>query len=502
MLCLCLTVAVALAVSKHEIKRYTATASIAFNNNQLNQEIAGLSASNSGTAAQQTSDLELIHAGSVAERTAQVIGDGLTARMVETSLDIFQESESNITSVSATASSPELATKIANTYAREFVKEQGESNSRFFSSALAVVTKQLRRLTPSQRVGSDGLSLQNRAQSLTLLRALPPNSFQVAQEALQPLAPSSPRLSRNVAIGALLGFFIGLGLALILERLDLRIRNPKEFEAIYNQPVLGLLSNNPSLDELRSQTRSNTPESLANVQPEAFQAIRAHLRSFNAERELRTVLVTSATSGEGKSVVALHLASAAARMGARVLLLEADLRRPTLSRRLGLQNEIGLSDVLYRHMADATAIQSVNSTIGGIHSGALDVMPAGVSPINPVELIDSQAMADLLVRARDQYDFVVIDASELHAFADGFLLLSKVDGAILAGWIGRSRRDEAVHLKQVLETSGAPMVGVVVSGAFSRRGEPARLVAGRPEPDASDSAKQGLAQPAHPQGTS
>src|SRR5262249_29618881 len=158
---------------------------------------------------------------------------------------------------------------------------------------------------------------------------------QVAQAASVPGSPSSPRVSRNTLLGAVLGFLLGLGVAFLLERLDWRIREPKDLQAIYGVPLLGVVPQSAALSRaagLRRSTRrkEDAKRSLPPCEEEAFQLIRAHLRYFNIDRELRTLLVVSAAPGDGKTTIARHLASAAARMGSVVLLLEADLRSPAL----------------------------------------------------------------------------------------------------------------------------------------------------------------------------
>ncbi len=327
--------------------------------------------------------------------------------------------------------------------------------------------KQLAALSPQQRVGTDGLALQNRGQSLALLAELQPKTVQVAQKAPVPTEPSSPKTLRNTLIGGVLGLFLGLGLALLLERLDPRIRNPEELESIYHLPLIGAVPQSAALSQLVPDGKE-TSVTLSLAEAEAFHVIRARLRSFNADRDIRMVLVSSAAPGEGKTTVARHLAGATARMGSRVLLLEANLRRPTVAQQLDIKSGPGLSDVLLGKMSLNEAEQMINLGIPpGDSSGdrMLAVLVAGAALlINPVELIESHAMDVLLTQAKSAYDLVVIDAPELTVVPDAFLLLSKVDGVVIVGRIGRSRRDVAERLRHLLDTSAAPLVGVIANG--------------------------------------
>jgi capsular exopolysaccharide synthesis family protein len=460
-LCCVLASAAAFGLSKHQTKKYTATASVVFSNNQLNQEIAGLSSnSNTSVSQQQESNLELLRLGHMTTKTVAILGHGLTEQEVGESLSISEQAESNIAIVSATTVSPVLSANIANTYTKQFVKEQEQTNREYYKAALALVHKQLASLSPQQRDGTDGVELQDRAQSLGLLSALPPNTAQIAQLAPIPTSPSSPKTSRNTLIGAVLGLFLGLCLALLLERLDPRIRNPEELEATYHLPLLGVVPRS----EVLSQEDTSTSLTLPLAETEAFYMIRARLRSLHAEGDIRTVLVASAASNEGKTTIACHLAGAAARMGSRVLLLEANLRHPRLAPQFGILSQMGLADVLSGAIAMDGATQPIETSRAGTDKGSLDVLPSGPSiPSNPVELIESRSMNILLAQAKSEYDLIVIDTPELTAVSDAFLLLPKVDGVVIVGRVGRSRRDVAEHLRQVLDASGAPLVGVIAN---------------------------------------
>lgn len=466
-LCVVLAGAAAYGLSKRETKKYTATATLVFNTNQLSQQIAGLATTSNNLVLQQANNLELVHLGNMAERTASILGQGLTAAKVAASLSISGQVESSIVGVSSTATSGKLAAAIANTYTRQFVQEQTNSNRHFFRSALALVRKQLAALSPDQRIGTDGLNLQNRAQSLALLSELQPNTVELAQAAPVPTSPSSPRSKRNALIGAVLGLVLGFALAALLERLDPRIRAEEELSSIYDAPLLGVVPRSKSLAR-SGNPNGEGPFAISTAEAEAFHSIRARLRSFNADRDIRTVLITSPSAGEGKTTVALHLAGAAARMGSRVLLLEADLRNPRLAQRLGITSQFGLPGVLNQSVGLDAATQSLVAGTG-YGSSRLDVLPAGsAAQPNPVELIESYAMDALLKQVRFAYDLVIIDAPELAVVTDAFLMLSKVDGLIVVGSIDQGRRDVAERLGRTLVTSGAPLVGVIANRVKNR----------------------------------
>lgn len=468
LLCLLVAGGSAFAFAKHQTKKYTATASLVFNNQQLSQQVAGLQpVSANNQPAQQNTNLKLVQLGDMAARTAAQLGQGLTKEKVSESLSVSAQAESNIVNVAAVASPPQLAAEIANTYTKEFVSEQQNSNHAYYASALALVNRQLAALTPKQRAGTAGLALQDRAQSLGVLAELRNGNVQIAQAAALPQNPSSPKVSRNTALGAVLGLLLGLGIAFLLERFDRRIREPKDLESVYGLPLLGVVPESAALSGTTRRGRGLAGP-LPAGEAEAFQLIRAHLRYFNVDRELRTLLVASAVPGDGKTTVARHLAAAAARMGSRVLLLELDLRRPTISPQLGLSSGPGISDVLIGSLQLPEAIQTVDLDPPAHHASrgrSLDVLVAGaVLPPNPGELIESHAMAAVLEQTKSIYDLVVIDTPPLTAVSDAFPLLRKVDGVIIVGRVGRNRRDIAQRLHETLTGAGAPLLGVIANG--------------------------------------
>lgn len=461
--CVLVVAAAAYAFSKHETKKYSASASLIFSNNPLSEQIAGLAAVNSGSVlAQQASNVESVRLGDMAAKTALLLGGGLTEEKVADSVSVSGQGESSVVVVSATSSSPALAARIANTYIRQFVVEQQTANHQYFKSALALVNHQLAAIPTKQRFSAAAVALQNRAQTLRLLDELRYGNVQVAQEATPPSSPSSPKTSKNTLLGGLLGLIIGLALAFVLERVerDRRIRTPRELEETYELPLLGAVPYSTNLHR-----RSNGGQTtLTPAETEAFRLIRAHLRFFNVDRELRTVLIASASTGEGKSTIAANLAQTAARMGSRVLLIEADLRKPTLTRQLQINAGPGLPALLSGSASMSQATQSIPLDQHHPEQRTLDILTAGETPPpNPGEMLESHAMEAVLEQAKSIYDLVIIDTPPLTAVSDAFPLLRKVDGVIITGWIGRTQRENTQRLYQTLNASHAPLLGVIAN---------------------------------------
>jgi succinoglycan biosynthesis transport protein ExoP len=468
---LVVAVGAALVYSETAQKQYTATAALLFNASPLNQQIAGLQSSfNTNPQSQQDTNLQLVTLGDMAEKTARQIGHGLTRAAVVDSLTVSPSGDTTVVNVSSTLPSPTLAARVVNTYAGTFVNEQENSDHQYYESALATIERQIARLSPRQAKGAQGLALQNRAQSLATLAQIRSGTVNLAQAARVPTAPSSPSVKRNAAIAGLLGLLLGLGLAFGIERMDENIREPSELEATYGLPLLGAV---PLDSGLRRGDPGTGPREPSSTVVDAFQFIRARLRYFNVDRGLHTVAIVSSQPGDGKTTVTHWLANAAATMGSRVLLIEADLRRPTMAQEIGVQSGPGLADVLIGARSLDEAIQPVRLVGAGgpvNDERRLDVIVAGALPPNPAEMLESQTMSELLDQARSMYDFVVIDTPPLGAVSDAMPLVRAVDGVVIVAQMGHNRRDAAERLKGTLTAVEAPVLGVIANRVKARAG--------------------------------
>jgi receptor protein-tyrosine kinase len=474
-LCTILAGAAAFALSKAQTKEYTASSSVIFSSDQLSPAIAGLPAlSAEGNALlRQSTNLELLYLGNAAEKTAKIVGQGLTAEGVAKRLKIGGEPESSIATISITDPSPELAAQIADVYAKQAVIQLERGNKGYYKQALEIVERQLEKLSPTARAGIAGQTLENRAQSLELLASLKPNSVRVAQTAAVPDQPSSPKTKRNVAIGLLLGLVLGLGLALLIERLDRRVKAAEELQSVFGYPLLGAVPESSTIAAFANLGGSQ-PGLLSTGDIESLQLVRAHLRSLQGERPAKTVLITSAAANEGKSTIAVNLAAAVGMSGSRVLLIDANMRRPSV---LGGSSDgeaderPPLSDLLRRKLSLRHGARPIWAQPDGNSVVGPEAIPAGLAgPAEPVALLESQTMKTLLEEARGSYDLTLINAPSLTEVPDAFPLLPEVDAVLVIGYLNRTGHEDAQRLKQILDEIRAPVGGVVANGSRARNG--------------------------------
>ncbi|MGN6869079.1 MAG: polysaccharide biosynthesis tyrosine autokinase [Solirubrobacteraceae bacterium] len=469
-LCVVLTAAAAFALSKAQHKQYTATAQILFRNAELDQQAAGLQVVNQSNPQSQTdTNLKLATLPRVAAETAAALDHGLTQKQVSAAITVIQESDTDLAKVSATWTSPARAAQIANTYARYVIQDRQRADANYFASALGAVNLQFEALAPAQRSGVEGADLKDRANSLQILSQLQSDEVALEQAATAPSAPSSPKVLRNTVLGAVLGLLLGLAVAFLLQRLDRRLREPTDLEEVYGVPLLGVVPESTALRQAQGATDHGSE--LPPNEAEIFGLLRAHIRYFNVDRDLRTVVIVSAAPGDGKSTVARWLAIATATIGSRVLFLEADLRRPMAAKYFGIQREPGVAEVLVGQESLATAVQRVAFASRKETTISLDVLVAGgLLPPNPPQVIESQAMTSLLAEARENYDLVVIDTPPLVLLPDAFPLLRQADGVLIVSRLGENRRDVAVRLRETLAGVDAPVVGVIANGYKRPRG--------------------------------
>jgi receptor protein-tyrosine kinase len=457
-LCTILTAGLALGLSLAQTKQYTAKASLLFTNASVAQQASGVpAAGQTDPQGQRNTNLALVQLGAaVAQQTARQLDAGITAQQVQDAVTASLVGQSNVVSVAATWPDASLAARIANTYAQTFIQLQRRNDQATVQQGINLVNQQLAALSQSQLRDTQGQSLQDHLESLRILKSMQ-NNTQLAQAAKVPTSPSSPKAVRNAILGGILGFLVGIMLAFLLERFDRGLREPRDVEQAFHLPTLGLIPRGATGRGRGDATKREL---------EPFRMLRAHLRYFNVDRELRILLVTSAKPSEGKTTISTNLATAAAALGTRTLLVEADLRQPVLAQDLGLHRTVGLAGALVGAGSLQDPIEHLtveDRTNGQLGGRTLDVLQAGGVPPNPTELLESRAMERLLAWAREHYELVVIDTPPLLVVSDTISLLKHVDGVVIVSRLGLSTRDSAEHLREQLHNLGAPVLGVVVN---------------------------------------
>jgi succinoglycan biosynthesis transport protein ExoP len=468
-LCFALVAGSALVFSLLQEKQYSATASLLFRDPGFDQRVLGVGGVEQPDPERaQATNLRLVSLDVVAERTADDLGGGVTGGEVSSKVDVGQESGSDLVSLTATDSDPEFAAELANEFGANFVKFRRKADRRAIRDAQRLVENEYAALDPAEAQSQQGEFLRKQVSRLETLEALQTGNAEVVQEAEPPTSPSEPNVRRNFAFGAVLGLLLGLGLALLLERLDRRLKDPQELEESFSLPILGTV---PETERLARREEERNP--LPVMESQVFRMLRTRLRYFNVDRDVRSVLVTSPGAGDGKSTISWYLALTAAQAGSRALLIETDFHRQQLAEQRGLSALPGLAEVVTRQATLEQAIQKVqveDRSNGEEPDRYVDVLVAGASPPNPIELMESEEMAKLMAVLTEGYDLVVIDTPPMAMIADPIPLMKLVTGVIVIAQLHKTTRDEANHLAGQFERLGAPVLGVIANRA-RRRGQ-------------------------------
>jgi capsular exopolysaccharide synthesis family protein len=274
----------------------------------------------------------------------------------------------------------------------------------------------------------------------------------ILDNATLPTSPVAPRPLRDLIIGLLLGLLGGLALSLAFDALDRSVKMPGEVEQLVSSPALAVI---PRIRGRR--TLMLTEPSRQNPAAEAYRALRTSLRFVNPDKRTTSLVVTSPAPKDGKSTTAANLAIALARAGQRVVLVDADLRAAGLSKLFGLREGMGLSTVLTGTVELDAALHQVPDF------DTLRILPSGLLPPNPSELLGSQRMTALIKTLTAEADVVIFDAPPVLQVTDAVVLSTQVDGSMLVVRHGQTNRGPAAEAARRLAAVEAPVIGFVLN---------------------------------------
>lgn len=274
----------------------------------------------------------------------------------------------------------------------------------------------------------------------------------IVDAASRPQEPVSPQPARNLGLGLILGLLFGMGLAVLRDTLDNSVSSADDLTAVTDAPMLGAIAYDSGTRDqpLVTSLDSHAPRA------ESFRVLRTNIQFVDVDTDDKVFVVSSAVPEEGKTTTSVNLAITLAQAGHRTLLIEGDLRRPRAAEALGMDNAVGVTTVLLGRVPLDEAVQK--------HSGTdLHVLGSGAVPPNPAELLQSNAMSELLLSVRERYDMVIIDAPPLLPVTDAALLASQSDGAMLVVRHGKTTKDQVANSVDRLAQVDAKLVGVVLN---------------------------------------
>jgi Mrp family chromosome partitioning ATPase len=478
--------AAAVAISLQQQKLYQASAEVLVSRQNLQTLVTGNVDPNSYINADRliATQAKVARVRIIAQRTLEAARvRGLTVDEFLAHSSVSADTNADLLTFRVTNASIPLAERLATAYAREFRKYQQELATGTLTSALADVDHQLNELKQARdRGGALWNTLVEKKQQLQALLALQTTNTHVVQEA-HDAAQVQPRPLRNGILGFALGLIAGLGLAFLWEALDTRVRTAEEVHVALGLPLLARLPEPPR--RLARQQALAMLEEPKSEHAEPFRILRNNLEFSRLERDARTIMITSAIEGEGKSTTIANLAVAAARGGKRVIVADFDLRRPTLHEFFDLGEPPGLTQValgtvsldealvtLHVSVSDGAAAaengRKKNGASGNGHAGVdgfLQVLPAGPLPPDTTEFLQKRAVATILGELRKRADLVLLDTTPLLVVGDATALAGMVDGIIVAAKTKSVRRSMLREVARILKGVPAAQLGFVATGA-------------------------------------
>ena len=281
---------------------------------------------------------------------------------------------------------------------------------------------------------------------------LPITPVIILNQAQLPLSPSSPRVPLNMAIGVLLGIIVGVGLAFFIEYLDTSVKTMDDVETMLGVPVLAIVPKNIKL--LHKQP-TDVPDA------EAYRILRTNIEFNRKSADANTISMVSGGPGEGKSTTLCNLAFTCAQGGYSVLIVDADLRRPTQHKLFEVNNSIGLTNYLTTNIALEDVILSTPVD-------NLSLMPSGILPADAVGILNSQRMSDMIAELKARYDIIFFDSPPILGVSDGAVLASEVDQSIIIVQHRRFPRAMLLRVKQAIQNVGGTVLGVVLNNVDLR----------------------------------
>ena len=390
----------------------------------------------------------------VAARTVAAVPEaGLTADELLDASNVQPEPNVDLLEFSVQHEDAELASRLATAYAREYTRYRTSIETRALVDARQDVQARIRELRDAGSSGPLLDDLLSKEQQLLTLETLQTGSASLVRPAGE-AETLQPKPLRTFALGIVLGLGLGVLLAFLAEALDTRVRSVDEVVDQLGLTLLGRLP--PPVPELRGVSAPEILVERDSPAAEAFRMLRTNLDFANLDVRAKTILITSGIEGEGKSTTSANLAAAFAIAGKSVVLVDLDLRRPTLHKYVGLKRTAGVTDVVLGQA-------SVEEALSPTRVPGLRVLQAGGTPPNPGEFVGTQALREVLDEVAEHAEIVLVDCPPLLQVGDAMTLSAVVDAVLVLTRLRRVNRQTLADLRRTLERLPAPVLGLVVT---------------------------------------
>jgi polysaccharide biosynthesis transport protein len=467
-------VAIAIGIDFARTKQYTSTAALLLT-------IPGISANSSTAQAYATqpnvpTDIELIQSAQVQDAVTKKIGSA-------PGVAVTQVGTTNVVDISATSPDPDEAAKVANAYATSYLEVSSGNYLSSINAQVAQYQSQINGLQTqidqingqlSDASGTNASNLESQLTSLlaqqqsvkTALASLQQSAAnasggQVVTPATPSSSPSSPKRTRDALIALAGGLLLGLGLALLRDYFDDRIRSREDLEeAVPTIPIVGMI---PEVSDWRNRRKPFLVELARPRSPaaEAYRSLRTSIQFMSLDHPVKLLQITSGAASEGKTTTSANLAVAMAEAGTQVVLISCDLRKPRIHEFFDLPNGVGLTSVLLGNVELHDALQSVP----GVPN--LTLLGSGPVPPNPSELLSGRRAGQVFADLTREFEVVLLDSSPLLPVTDGSILAGLSDAVLLVAAADYSTKRDVGRSLESLSRVSANVVGLVLNRASS-----------------------------------
>lgn len=469
---------VALAISLSSDKQYDARVDVLLQEDQPANSLLdpGASATSTDPQRELTTNVDLIKIPGTAAQVRRQLGLHTSTNDLLDQIHTETTNDSNVVSIVARDRNPQMSAKIANAFAAAYVQFRLDSARRRYTDAAQLAQHQLAALAPDQRNSAEAHDLQSRERELQIAAALQTGGAEIVRAADVPTAAARPRPALSAVLGLLLGLVLAVFTGLGLELVDRRLKDEDTVEDFFELPVIAAIP--------RPSRRGGALDH--HVGTEAYGLLAANLslttpRGEGAARRGggqgghsshagRVLMITSPSPGDGKTSVTFGIAGAYARLGLRVVVIEADLRRPAFERFVDVSQSGGLAAVLDGTGDLEDELVWLDAGPAPARNGDRDdhlvaALPAGELPLSPQRALSQRRMRTIVERGRSLADVVLIDTAPVGTVNDATTILNLVDDVVLVARLNHTTKDSARRALRVLRNVNVQMLGVVVTDA-------------------------------------
>jgi tyrosine-protein kinase len=470
---------IAYAASLTQSKQYEASADVFVASNALQSTVGNTPILSSDPDRVLATQAQVARTPEVAKRAAAKADvPGVTPASILSDSTVTPGSGEDILTFSVTNSDQATAVKLTNAYAEAYVAYRHDLDTKATVEAKKQIDRRIQQLKAQGGTAVKAIpQLTNKSERLNTQAIQGGQNATLGQPATS-AAQTQPRPVRNAFLGGILGILLGIGLVFLRDALNTRVRSAAEVEEQLDMPLIGRIP--PPPKRLSEANKLSVLEEPHTPQSEAYRMLATNIELVNLERGASSLMICSPVHSEGKSTTAANLAVAFARRGQRVVLMEADLRRPTMRKLFQQADGPGIVDVAVGRVKldealvtiDLPAEEAISGNGAGGTHGRLEILAGGPMPPSPAEFMKSRSVADIIAQLAERSDILIIDTPPLLHVSDALTLMlnADIDSAIIAARLGTVRRQALAEAKRILDSAPVVKLGFFTTGAQPKDG--------------------------------